>query len=388
MVRKKKRLITDMLMIMLMVAGAGVLMYPFVSDSVTNFWDQQIISSYQREANKENQREMAKIRHEMTKKNKELAEGKGNPGKDPFAKKAKQKEKVGKDYYQAHTIGIITIPKINVRLPIFDRTTETLLNKGSSLLEGTSYPTGGNDTHAVITGHRGLPQAKLFTDLPDLVKGDVFYIEIGNDTLAYKVDQIKVIVPTETQDLLIEKEQDLVTLLTCTPYMVNSHRVLVRGHRIPYESKQLAADLTKVERWQQLVRCGLVLLGAVLMTVTGWLVYRVWFAHQISNRTYQLSFHLVDREQTPKTGITFTLYTKNGRHPIFHDSRPVTAVTDQSGLLLMPTIKGGKYMLKSAEVNVGAFIKRRKDTHFSLQRSRKRAYTMITAGKSRTIIIK
>ncbi|OTN94487.1 srtC [Enterococcus faecium] len=109
------------------------------------------------------------------------------------------------------------------------------MEKGSSLLEGTSFPTGGKNTHAVISGHRGLPQVKLFTDLPELQEGDEFYLEVYGETLVYQVDQIKTVVPTDTQDLQIESGKDLVTLLTCTPYMINSHRLLVRG--IPYHPK-------------------------------------------------------------------------------------------------------------------------------------------------------
>ena len=116
----------------------------------------------------------------------------------------------------------------------------------SVLLEGTSYPTGGENTHAVISSHRGLPQAKLFTDLPKLTLGDSFYIEINGRTLAYQVDQIKTVEPTDTKDLRIEKGQDFVTLLTCTPYMVNSHRLLVRGHRVPYHAKEVQKEVQKV----------------------------------------------------------------------------------------------------------------------------------------------
>ncbi|MDT0901799.1 class C sortase, partial [Staphylococcus pseudintermedius] len=129
---------------------------------------------------------------------------------------------------------------------MFDTTNDLFLAKGTSLLEGTSYPTGGKSTHAVISGHRGLPSAKLFTDLPDLKKGDVFFIEINKRTLAYEIDQLKVVEPTETEDLLIEKDKDLVTLLTCTPYMINSHRLLVRGHRIPYTPK-MAKNLQRAD---------------------------------------------------------------------------------------------------------------------------------------------
>ncbi|MFY0867796.1 class C sortase, partial [Enterococcus faecium] len=217
------------------------------SDALNNYLDQQIISHYQQQAVKENEEVMAKIQENMTKKNQQLAKEGGNSGADPFTKK---KEPVKKDrtYFEKHTIGILTIPKINVNLPIFDQTTMKLLEKGACLLEGTSYPIGGKSTHAVLSSHRGLSQAKLFTNLPQLKIKDHFYIEINGQYLAYQVDQIKTVEPTETEALQIQEDQDLVTLVTCTPYMINSHRLLVRGHRIVVEPEEIKESLEKVKQ--------------------------------------------------------------------------------------------------------------------------------------------
>lgn len=170
------------------------------------------------------------------------------PEADPFSKKKKNDQKSQKSYIESHTVGVLTIPKINVSLPIFDQTTTKLLEKGACLLEGTSYPIGGKSTHAVLSSHRGLPQAKLFTDLPQLKIEDHFYIEINRQYLAYQVDQIKTVAPTETEALQIQENQDLVTLVTCTPYMVNSHRLLVRGHRVAVEPEEIKESLEKVKR--------------------------------------------------------------------------------------------------------------------------------------------
>lgn len=170
------------------------------------------------------------------------------PEADPFSKKKKNDQKSQKSYIESHTVGVLTIPKINVSLPIFDQTTTKLLEKGACLLEGTSYPIGGKSTHAVLSSHRGLPQAKLFTDLPQLKIEDHFYIEINGQYLAYQVDQIKTVAPTETEALQIQENQDLVTLVTCTPYMVNSHRLLVRGHRVAVEPEEIKESLEKVKQ--------------------------------------------------------------------------------------------------------------------------------------------
>ena len=134
-------------------------------------------------------------------------------------------------------IGSISIPTINVELPIYAGTSEDILQRGAGHLEGSSLPVGGKSTRAVITAHRGLPQARLFTELDKLKKNDVFYITNIKETLAYKVESIKVIEPNEVSALSIQKGRDLVTLLTCTPYMINSHRLLVTGHRIAKNDK-------------------------------------------------------------------------------------------------------------------------------------------------------
>lgn len=132
-------------------------------------------------------------------------------------------------------MGYVQIPKINVKIPIFHTTNDEVLQRAAGHLEGSSLPVGGPGTHAVISAHRGLPSATLFTDLDRMEEGDHFLLGILNDTLCYEVDQILVIEPDDTSELAIVEGEDLVTLLTCTPYGVNSHRLLVRGHRVPYE---------------------------------------------------------------------------------------------------------------------------------------------------------
>lgn len=135
-------------------------------------------------------------------------------------------------------MGYIVIPKIDVELAVYHGVRAEALENGIGHIEGTSLPVGGESTHAVLSGHRGLPGAKLFTDLDQIETGDKFYLTSLDETFAYEVDQIKVVEPTQTEDLAIEEGKDLVTLVTCTPYGVNSHRLLIRGHRIPYEKAE------------------------------------------------------------------------------------------------------------------------------------------------------
>lgn len=132
-------------------------------------------------------------------------------------------------------MGIVEIPKIAVRLPIYHTTSEEVLQAAAGHLEGSSLPVGGEGTHAVISAHRGLPSATLFTDLNLLEEGDYFLLDILDEVLCYRVDMISVVEPDDTQALSIVPGKDLVTLMTCTPYGVNSHRLLVRGSRVPYE---------------------------------------------------------------------------------------------------------------------------------------------------------
>lgn len=157
---------------------------------------------------------------------------------DPYV----NNKKLAKRYKQLlnidNVMGYIEIPKIKVYLPIYHGSSKKVLEKGVGHLANTSLPIGGKSTHSVLTGHRGLPSATLFTNIDQLDQGDVFYLHIFNDVLAYKVDQIKVVNPEDSQDLSIIQGEDYVTLITCTPYGINTHRLLVRGTRIPYVTKE------------------------------------------------------------------------------------------------------------------------------------------------------
>ena len=153
-------------------------------------------------------------------------------------------------------MGYVSVPKINVTLPIYHGTDSSTLERGIGHLLGTSLPVGGSSTHSVLTAHSGMASQRMFSDLPQLKEGDVFYLEVLNETLAYQVDQIKTVLPHDTTYLGIEAEQDLCTLVTCTPFGVNSHRLLVRGHRIPYEEaetiiqQQEQSDVKTSSTWQ------------------------------------------------------------------------------------------------------------------------------------------
>jgi len=178
-------------------------------------------------------------------------------------------------------MGYVSVPKINVTLPIYHGTDSGTLERGIGHLLGTSLPVGGNSTHSVLTAHSGMASQRMFSDLPQLKEGDVFYLEVLNEKYAYQVDQIKTVLPHDTTYLGIEAEQDLCTLVTCTPFGVNSHRLLVRGHRIPYEEaetiiqQQEQAQVKTGSTWQNEYIKGIVIgLGIVLFFLIIFLI--IW----------------------------------------------------------------------------------------------------------------
>lgn len=175
---------------------------------------------------------------------------------------------------EAGMMGYIRIPKIDVELPIYHGTEERILQSGVGHFEGTSLPVGGESSHTVLTGHRGLPSKLLFTDLDQMKEGDIFYLKILGETFAYKINQILTVLPENTKALTIEPGKDYATLVTCTPYAVNTHRLLVRGIRIPYEEavRQVPDEkITPTLPFQ--VKVLLVAIGVLVLI---FIVYQLW----------------------------------------------------------------------------------------------------------------
>lgn len=254
---RKKISLIDIIILLLILVGLGVLIYPFASDAYVSYQNQQLIDSYQAMETKKNSSALKAEYEKYKRRNVEIAKKNETPGVSAFNNavneqgtanvKAKRKQKT----LNRETIAQLTIPKIKVSLPVFSKTTDWLLQFGACLLDGTSYPTGGKGTHAVISAHRGVPNAELFTRLPELKKGDKFYIKIGNKTLAYQVYKRQTILPSKVSELRVVPGKDIVTLMTCTPYMINSHRLLITGRRVPYTAKD-NQDSKFSELWNKL----------------------------------------------------------------------------------------------------------------------------------------
>ena len=254
--------------IIIFVLGLLLLGYPLSGQVISFYQAHQSIKTYEKE--------LGKIKPEEMKKRMELAKAYNaslisNSSiisyQDPFTKEEKEEgvAAYAKMLEIHEQIGYITIPRIAQELPIYAGTQEVVLQKGVGHLEGSSLPVGGKSTHAVLTGHRGLPNARLFTDLDKVKIGNKFYIHVLDKELAYQVDQIKVVEPNDVSQIEIAEGKDYVTLITCTPYMINSHRMLVRGHRVPYVSKEEKETLSKGRQLLLLIILGLVLLLLLIL---------------------------------------------------------------------------------------------------------------------------
>jgi sortase A len=250
--RDKIDLLLKLSIAVMFIVGFLIFMYPFVVDSINNYVDQQRLEEVQDKMEARSEAEKKKRLAKLEKENKKLKTIIPGAGsfEDPFESSLEGTKSPKKEYYEEHMIGAVYIPKINVSLPVYDETNDFLLDKGATVLQGTSFPVGGKGTHSVITGHTGLPEKKLFTDLELLKKKDKFFLHIEGKKLAYQVDRIKVVKPDKFDALKIELDRDLVTLLTCTPYGVNSHRLLVTGHRIAYPV-EAAKKIKETEKYHR-----------------------------------------------------------------------------------------------------------------------------------------
>lgn len=253
------RKLSTILFGLLFLVGFGVLAYPTVSDQWNTYRQSRLIYGYDaivREMAEEDFEEVweAARRYNQTfEQNSILSDVFGIDGQEDIR---------DTEYWKVLNMtgdgimGYLTIPKINVKLSVYHGTSDDVLDTGVGHLNGTKLPIGGEGTHSVLSGHRGLPSAKLFTDLDQIIKGDRFYLHILNEDMAYEVDRILPMIDKDDyaaleEALKIEKGQDYVTLFTCTPYGVNSHRLLVRGHRVPYDGE---LESTPVETMVQAIQ--------------------------------------------------------------------------------------------------------------------------------------
>ena len=263
--------------LLLFVGGAAVFCYPAVSSMLAERNQARVVQTYEQTVQAESEADLAAQWALAEEYNENLA---GDPVHDPFVPGSGYA--LPDNYLEVLNLdgvmGRLTIPKIDLDLPIYHGTDEATLQKGVGHIESTSLPIGGEYRHAVLTGHRGLPSAELFTRLDELDIGDEFYIHVLDKTLAYQVDRILTVEPDELESLVAEPGRDYVTLVTCTPYGVNTHRLLVRGSRVPYTPGQeqaaapsaaLPGGRTTARYFALGVAAGLLALLAALLLVWG-----------------------------------------------------------------------------------------------------------------------
>lgn len=241
-----KNKLINILLILALVAGLSLLLYPTVSDYWNSLHASQAVASYDQAV-----KSMDEGKYD------ELLQRAGQYNRDLFLRGSlfaltdEEREDYNSqlDIDGSGVMGYIEIPTIKVSLPIYHGTSDDVLQVAVGHLEWSSLPVGGESTHCVLSGHRGLPSAKLFTNLDQLAEGDLFVIRTLDEVLTYEVDRILIVLPSEVQALAAEEGKDLCTLVTCTPYGVNSHRMLVRGHRVDNQSEavRLTADAIRVD---------------------------------------------------------------------------------------------------------------------------------------------
>ncbi len=241
-----KKHASTLLLFLFLLIGVGLIAYPTVADYYNSWLQRNAISSYAKNVINMDTDRYKEIREAAEEYNQDIAQ---NGFKWTMSDKETEEYNNELKIDESLAIGYIEIPKINEKLVIYHGTSEEVLRTGVGHISGTSLPIGGETSHCVLSGHRGLPSAKLFTNLDKLVVGDTFTMNVLDMTLTYEVDQIRVVNPDDLTAITLEKGEDYCTLVTCTPYGINTHRLLVRGHRIdnPSGEANVIADALQIE---------------------------------------------------------------------------------------------------------------------------------------------
>lgn len=264
----KRSRIPDLAFIAVFVGGMLVFFYPTISNYWNTLQQGRAIAEYTQTVNKMRPGEIQQTWDEAEAYNRELL---SNPARYHLSHSQMQRYLSLLDVGKTGMMGHIEIEKLGVDLPIYHGTEDSVLQVGAGHVPGSSLPTGGAGTHTILSGHRGLPSAKLFTNLDELEEGDRFVLHVLDRDLAYQVDQIRVVEPKELSNLKIIPGQDYATLVTCTPYAINTHRLLVRGHRVPYggDAGYVAADAVAMDPVMVSLAISVPVLGIIVaITVT------------------------------------------------------------------------------------------------------------------------
>ena len=283
----KKKAITLSLAAAMFLLALGMTLYPLIANRYNEKHHSEIHTAYSEQVEQAEDAVITTTRELAIAYNKAIQPG--VQAAEAFSNEALQL--AAQDYASQLNLtgrgimGYVRIPKLDVDLPIYHGTADATLEVGIGHLLGSSLPVGGDSTHTMLTGHSGLASQKMFSDLVDLEIGDIFYLEVLNETLAYQVDQIKTVLPHDTAYLGIETGEDYCTLITCTPFGINTHRLLVRGTRIPYEEEEIIIVETEqaeqtASNWEQQYKNG-ILFGVFLVFL---LIIIVFLVHIVRRR--------------------------------------------------------------------------------------------------------
>ena len=274
--KKKGSKFVNIFIVLIFIVGAGIFTYPTISDLWNQYRNARLVSQYNSSVENLSQEQYDELWKQAQEYNDQHPV---NTIIDAFNEED--------EYVLSHPydmvldpngdglMGSIEIPKLQLTLAIYHGLSTDVLEKGVGHVEGTSLPIGGEGTHAVLAGHRGLPSAKIFTDLDQMEMGDIFLIHVLDKTLAYKVDQIKTVLPEETSELDTIPGEDHVTLVTCTPYGVNTHRLLIRGIRTEYVEEEQEADETPIQQLAKVDPVKIMIGGLVVLIVLIIIIYVV-----------------------------------------------------------------------------------------------------------------
>ncbi|MCK7637348.1 class C sortase [Corynebacterium sp. P7202] len=272
---KKRSLSAVLLPVLLIIVGVAVLIYPVVSTQWNNYRQADVARRYS-EVVKE--QDPVRLSEQVERARQYNSEHMNGPILDPWLSRVSEDNLAYQDYLDQlssnYAMAQIVVPKAEVNLPVYHGSDDRTLEKGVGHLFGSALPVGGAGTHAVLTGHTGLTNATLFDNLTRLKEGDAFYVNTFGEKMKYRVDQIKVVLPEETDDLRAIPDRDLVTLVTCTPYGINSHRLLVRGTRVaidPVEEEEAFEETNGIVwQWWMIAAVAVSLLALILLFVWLW----------------------------------------------------------------------------------------------------------------------
>ncbi|MCQ2562940.1 MAG: class C sortase [Mogibacterium sp.] len=274
----RKKRIKNLCFLLLFLLGALIAFYPLIASKWNSYRDQQLITEYEHAMTADDKKD---TNEELIREARDYNSGLHDPVPDAFS----IRDGIRDEKYESllnptgdGMIGYIEIPSIGVDLPVYHYTTDEILQKGAGHIPGSALPVGGKGSHSVVSAHRGLPNADMFTDLNRVKVGDRFYYHILGRVFAYRVDKIETVEPKEVASLAREKDKDLSTLVTCTPYAVNTHRLLVHGHRVKYEPDVHSEDQSRMPRSDKrrfILQLLLVIDVASLTALIMWIVERI-----------------------------------------------------------------------------------------------------------------